>query len=251
MKLFKKFFVFIFLIFLSINAIFARDTKMGKVVLLGNKGSGKSSFQDALIYGRKAGDTARVPSEKIDKTLQYTVQHDEKDVTINLTLQDYPGDEDFYNSLPQYYRNAQFAFIFIPLDIHISQKSLDDRLKRWVNDFFEKTNYNENKDNVILTVVGTRLDLAVKSSDQFLFNENTDLIKKKLKQSSRSIDFIVISNNDPDDVKSKFESVIKENFDRVNPILEKNGQYSEGIIKLNRPVRVESEEEKNGCCVVS
>ena len=170
MKFFKKLFISVFLIFMSTGLVFAeRTTKTGKVVFLGNKFSGKSSFIDALIYGIKASDNKRGETEKIEQTLQYTVQHDYENVTINLTLQDYPGDEDLYNPMKQYYRDAHFAFVFVPLNKKIDEES---NIERWLNDIRKLNNYE--KDRIVITLVGTKLDLMTGTADRdhFLLNKN-------------------------------------------------------------------------------
>lgn len=247
MKFFKKLFISVFLIFMSTGLVFAeRTTKTGKVVFLGNKGTGKSSFIDALIYGQKADGNKRAGSKKIEQTLQYTVQHDDENVTINLTLQDYPGDEDLYNTIKQYYRDAHFVFVFVRLDKEIDKKS---HINRWINDVKELNKYK--KDRIVITLVGTMLDLMTGTAkhDHFLLNENRGIIKQSQENCDFNIKYIEVSNNDPASVKEQFDKIIKDSYLRVMPILsDERGQFGQGCIDLTPP----TEEKKTGgsCCVL-
>ena len=244
MKLFKKLFIFIILVFSNINFTFA-DTffKHGRIILLGNSGSGKTAFIRAIIDKQNASEFIP-PSTQIcpTKLYQLNFQRENNMIVMKFEIEDYPGQEKFISVVPSYFRGAHIAFVFVPLHKEIN---MEKDVIEWINDAI-----NESKnENIAIVVFGTFSDFAQddsKMKDHSLLSKNERLIKERLADFNphRIINYCRITNTKHVHVINTVNQVLMDDcYDKIeNSLKDNNGETRKNGVVLTTP------KEKGGCC---
>ncbi|XP_045483546.1 ras-related protein Rab-21-like [Harmonia axyridis] len=119
---------------------------VGKVVVLGNQGVGKTST--CMTYVEKHFNHQTLPT--IGAAF-YSTKINVADKMVNLHIWDTAGQERFKAMAPMFYRNSQAAIVIFDITSEDSFESM----KGWVLEL--KRNVEE---SIILVVVGNKIDLA-------------------------------------------------------------------------------------------
>lgn len=245
MRFFKKLFIFIILIFSSMNFAFANEIrKDGKIILIGDGGSGKTAFIDALIR-KKIADEFTKPSDKIAATENHIISLEKENdkIIVNFEIQDYPGQEQFRSAVKSYFRGAHIAFVFVSL--------IDDKLNgTHLNDWIKDAILQSENENLVVVVFETFIDKEDEYNhiDPSRFERNRRLIQtimSDFKKGHSVLGPYEISNKQPIDVTDTVNRILKEKcYDIIENSL-KNQSCREPHIVLKIE---DNKEKKSSCC---
>ena len=173
-----------------------------KCVFLGDEGIGKTSLIVRYTKGiflqyseSTIGCSFNAKPMKID------------DLDVRLDIWDTAGQERYRSMMPMYYRNADIVFLCVDLSKHTVIKTFNSWLK-------ELNNNNDNKDNRVLCLVGTKFDLkndVVMNDIDYILNRHPEI--KFIETSSKNNFNIDALFNDS---AKEFIEVIHKKYNRYN-----------------------------------
>lgn len=162
-----------------------------KIVLAGAKGVGKSSLIARYIDGifmEKMMDTIGVAFKR--KKIEL-----EENLTIDVTIWDFAGEEEYRNLLPSYLKGAVAALILYDTTI---QNTLED-IHNWVElvDMYAE-------EDVIKVLIGTKIDLI---EEREITKEEAE---KYCAEYDWSVNIIETSSKTGENVEEAFSNVVRE-----------------------------------------
>ena len=171
-----------------------------KYVFLGDEGIGKTS----LIMRYTKGIFLQYSESTIGCSFNAKpLKLDNKD--IRLDIWDTAGQERYRSLIPMYYRNADIIFLCVDL----SKLSIINTFNSW---YKELKNHNDNKENRIIYLVGTKLDIKTE-----LVMNDIDIILRKYPH----IKFIETSSKNNNNIKELFDDSARQFVNNLEYKLDK------------------------------
>jgi len=190
-----------------------------KCVFLGDEGIGKTS----LIIRYTKGIFLQYSESTIGCSFNAKpMKIDDRDVRLDIW--DTAGQERYRSMMPMYYRNADIVFLCVDLSKHTVIKTFNSWLK-------ELNINNDNKDNRVLYLVGTKFDVkndVVMNDIDYILNRYPEI--KFIETSSKNnFNIDELFNNGA----QEFIEVINKKYNRYNRdelVLRNNRDQSGGWI---------------------
>jgi small GTP-binding protein len=148
-----------------------------KVVLLGSMGTGKTSLINRIIYGTFNEKTqSTIATAFTTKKINFKNFHK----SIKLNIWDTAGQEKFKSLNQLYYKDADCILLIYDIN---EPNSINE-----IQEYYEIVKNNVNVNNVLLCIVGTKLDLYYdKLENDENDNENNDNNNKNNKNKNNEI----------------------------------------------------------------
>lgn len=217
-----------------------------KLVLLGDSSVGKSSIVNRFV--KDTFDEFRestIGAAFLSQSIKIKDLNTNQDVIIKFEIWDTAGQERYKSLAPMYYRNANAALVVY--DITMADSLL--KAKSWVNELKEKVGNNNGNNNLVIHLVGNKLDLveddpgkrAVSIEDALEYCKDENLLFKEVSAKTGS------------NIKEVFQTIGEKLYEIKQKELSKgnnsdniNSNQNNGEINISLPRP--STNDSTSCC---
>lgn len=217
-----------------------------KLVLLGDSSVGKSSIVNRFV--KDTFDEFRestIGAAFLSQSIKIKDLNTNQDVIIKFEIWDTAGQERYKSLAPMYYRNANAALVVY--DITMADSLL--KAKSWVNELKEKVGNNNGDNNLVIHLVGNKLDLveddpekrAVSIEDALEYCKDENLLFKEVSAKTGS------------NIKEVFQTIGEKLYEIKQKELSKgnnsdniNSNQNNGEINISLPRP--STNDSTSCC---